>query len=331
MPASTQQPTPARGAYGYAFKNSVDSAKSTVSDASDPVVMAANKEIIVQGDACTDEQCDVVQIYRTAQGGSTLVLLDEIPNPTSGKWTYEDTSADSNLNETSPAPLLNTPPPTGLIALEYHFSRIWGAVGNTVYYANAGNNQAFARTQSFVYPAKVTRLWSTTIGLLVFTVSDVYLIRGKGTDTDAFWSAGRFIKEIGLSNWDAFTVVGSTAYMMTNSRKVISLDPGAGVTEVGFPIGDQFALLYDPATTTLTWHEGQSGIQRSTLGTTHSDGSGCHLSPHRKAVLCGRHARPSPKVATHSSRSRLRLVTAAYCSSRCSATSEARSCSVTSR
>jgi hypothetical protein len=250
--------------YGFAFKNSVDNAVSTCSPLSDPIVLGANKLVTLQGSVSPDSQSDTIQIYRTAQGGSIELLLDEIEMPSSGTWTYTDISPDDNLGTTE-AQIANSndPPPTGAINLEYHLGRIFVSVGNTVYYAagpdttNGNGNQAFPPLNSFIFPSRVIRKWSTSIGLIVFTVSDTYIILGKGTSSSGFYAV-KFLGGLGLSSYDAFTVFGSTAYMMTTSKKVISFDPGAGVTEVGFPIGDIFDT-FDPADSSLTWHEGGSG------------------------------------------------------------------------
>lgn len=253
--------------YSFAGKNSVDNSLSTASPLSAQVTLGAGKLITAQGAGFADPQVDVIQIYRTAQGGSTQLLLDEIPAPAAGQlWTYIDSSTDANLNTFIKAQIAhsNDPPPVGLVALSYHLGRIWGAVGNTLCYSagpdtlNGNGNQCFPPLNSFVLPSKITRTWPSAIGLIVFTVSDAYIVLGQGTASSTFYNL-TFMEGLGLLSYDAFAVNGSTAYMMSSANIVMSIDPGAGKVEIGFPIGDQFLSLYDASTAFVTWHEANSG------------------------------------------------------------------------
>jgi hypothetical protein len=45
---------------------------------------------------------------------------------------------------------------------------------------------------------------------------------------------------------------------MLTSHQVVSMDPGAGESEVGFPIGDILDANYDPSIAYLAWHQGRS-------------------------------------------------------------------------
>lgn len=252
--------------YAYAFKNSLLAHPSTASPISEPIVLEQNKMIVVQGDGTDDPQADVIEIYRTAQDGSVLMYLAEIPNPGAGKqWTYNDPDSDDALNFLILAQRngANDPPPAGAIAPCYHMGRIFVAVGNTAYYSNSGtthgrSTEAFPPANNFVFPSQITRFWSTSIGLLVHTVDDIFIVLGQGTASSMFYAV-TFLEGIGLLNYDAFAVNGSTAYLHTTASKTIALDPGAGVTEIGFPIGDLLLSEMAPASTYIAWHEGSSG------------------------------------------------------------------------
>lgn len=251
--------------YSYAFRNTITNEVTTAAPLSDPIIVAAGMLISVQGQGSADTQFDVIDIYRTAQGGSLLLLLDQIANPGAVNWTYNDGNFDDSLNELIPAQIASSsnPPPVGLINLEYHLGRIFGSVGNTLYYSagpdiiNGNGNSCFPPLNNFTFPSAVTRTWSTPIGLLVFTLSHIYIVLGQGTVLSGFYPV-KFLEGIGLSGYDAFTVNGTTAHLMTTAKKVISIDPGAGVIENGFPIGDKFKSDYSPTTAFLTWHEGSS-------------------------------------------------------------------------
>lgn len=250
--------------YAYSFKNSVTNTVSTASPSSFPKTLPLNGEAVIQGYGSDDPQVDTIQIFRTTQGGALLLLLDEIPAPanSSSLWSYTDNLPDTSLNIEIPAPVshVNDPPATGFTPSAYHLGRIWGMVDNTVYFSNGpdtldGNgNEAFPPANSFVFPSKTTRLWPSSQGLFVFTVSDVYLISGLGTSASPFYSLP-FLTGLGLLNYNAFDINGTTLYLLTSDRQMVSLDLSSGVSEVGFPIGDQFEQSnWSPATANVTWH-----------------------------------------------------------------------------
>ena len=253
--------------YAYSYKNSVTGHVSTADPTSDPITVTQGNLVVVQGIGSCDPQVDEIVIWRTVQGGSTLFYLDTIPNPGCGMtWTYYDSTPDTGLNELIEAPIAfsNNPPPTGLSALVYYLQRIWGAVNNSVYFSAGpdvtigSGNEAWPPANVFVFPSTVMRLFPTSSGLLVFTVSDVYIIQGLGTQNSGFFSAP-FLTNLGLVSYDAFSVNGSIVYMYTSDNQVVSLDPSSGVSEIGFPIGDQFGPnngtgTFTPSSTQITWH-----------------------------------------------------------------------------
>lgn len=253
--------------YAYSYVNTVTDAVSTASPESTPILVSLNNLAIIQGVGSADPQVDTIFLWRTVQGGSQLFYLDEIPNPGAGQnWIYTDTTPDTGLNELIEAPIddQNNPPPTGLSALTYHLGLIFGAVNNSVYYSDgpdttSGNgNEAWSPSNVFVFPDTVTRLFPSSVGLLVFTVSDIYLIQGLNTSASPLFSTP-FLQNIGLVSYDAFAVNGGIVYLYTSDNQMISLDPSSGVSEVGFPIGDQFGPgfgtgTFTPSSTQVTWH-----------------------------------------------------------------------------
>jgi hypothetical protein len=252
--------------YAYAYKNSITQHVSTASPLSVQLILNANNQVVIQGPGSSDPQVDTIVIYRTLQGGSTLFELVEITAPANGgTWTYRSTEQDSDLNTFIQAQIdsSNNPPPANLTALQYHDGHVWGFVDNVLQYSTgpdtlSGNgNDAWAPLNYFVYPALGTYLWPTSQGLVVFTVSDLAVVLGNGTAQTPFYSIP-FQAGIGLLSADAIGINGSTAYMMTPNRRLLSLDPGAGELEVGFPVGDLFFALYDPSNCNVTWHEGTS-------------------------------------------------------------------------
>lgn len=264
--------------YYYAFKSSVTQETSSLSPASLPFVLGEGRQAFIQGFGSDDPQNDTIVIFATAQGGTTPLKLDEIPMPPGGAvgmWSYtrrqiagQDVDGDldllvqGNMNQSA------APAPAGLIALTYHIGRMWGAVGNTIYYSagpdvgfgNGTGNSQFSPLSSYVMSSLVVRLWPNSLGMCVQTVSDTWLIQGLGTSSTPLQQPVIFEEGIGLLNYDAFTINGTTPYLMTTAAKVESFDPGAGVTEIGFPVGDQFAdkTQWSAASTYVTWHEKNS-------------------------------------------------------------------------
>lgn len=216
-----------------------------------------------------DSQVDYVAIFRTKDGGASYYLIPGEDNQNTVYTVslaeylangYEDTTPDTKLNIFfSPALALeNSPPPTGFINLTYHLNRVFGSVGNVVQWSSGpdapiGNgNEGFAPLNSATFPSLVKRIVPTSIGALVFTVSDIYLIAGKGTDSSPLYPIP-YVPGVGILSYNALAVNGTTIHMFTTDNQFVALDPNAGVQQIGFPIGDQFES-WDPAQVYVTWH-----------------------------------------------------------------------------
>ncbi|HEY2351076.1 MAG TPA: hypothetical protein VGH83_01115 [Candidatus Acidoferrum sp.] len=260
--------TPAgTGALLYAFsgKSSVTGHVGNASPVSQPTVLSVGNLPIVQGVGVPNPPEDRLIVWRTLPGGSTLFYLDEIPNPGAGQpWVYTDTNTD--VNELIQAPIAgeNSPPPIGFIPQAYYLGRIWGYVGNILRWSGGpdsltgSGDQSFPSKNNFNFPSLGVTCWPTSIGLICYTNSDIWAVLGQGTDQSPFYVVN-FQQGVGLANQDALAINGSTAYGMLTSAQVVSMDPGAGELEVGFPIGDRFSALYTPSRTYCAWHQASSG------------------------------------------------------------------------
>ena len=287
------------GSVEYAF--SYHSIDGSVTTASPLVLQNVNSAVVgtsgayravLSGPNSVDPQIDQIWLWRTVQGGSVLLLLDTIPNPAIGvaaNWSYTDFLPDTSLNTQIIAPIAdaNDPPPVGITALTYHLGRMWGAVGNIVYNSEgpdvtAGNgNTAWNPSDLYIYPSTVTRLDPTSYGLTVYTLSDPYLIQGLGTSSSSFFSTP-FLTYLGLVSYDAFSKNGGITFLYTSDNQLVTLDPNGGVSEVGFPIGDQFGPgngtgTFTPSTTQVTWHI--AGSQDKGLYVSDSQGTWWRLCP----------------------------------------------------
>ena len=271
--------------YAYSYGNSLTGHVSTASPESTAITPALGNQVVIQGTGSGDPQVDIIYLWRTVQGGSVLLFLDTIPNPGAGQtWIYTDIAPDTSLNVEIEAPIdhANDPPPTGIGALTYHLGSIWGRVGNIVYFSNGPNttvgsgNESFPPANSFAFPDSVARLWPCTLGMVVFTNSQPYLIAGTNTSGSPLISIP-YLNNPGLLSYNAFDINGSVPNMMTSDLQLVSFDPSSGVTEVGFPIGDQFKKvttggfntnLFTATNTYVAWY-----VQGDDKGFFVSDGS----------------------------------------------------------
>ena len=104
-------------------------------------------------------------------------------------------------------------------------------------------------------PSLVTRLVPSSNGVLVFTVSDVYIIQGLGTASNPIQKAVVLLPGIGLLSYNALDNNGPTIGLFTTDKQFLILDPSAGVTQAGFPIADQFnTSQWNPANVYVAWH-----------------------------------------------------------------------------
>jgi hypothetical protein len=268
---------PSTGAWIWAYsgKNSISGHISTASPVSQPLLVSSGHLAVIQGTGPTDPQEDTIVLWRTVQGGSLLLYDDEFPNPGAGQaWVYTDTTQDPSsatspqagqLNFLISAPIssANNAPPAGFIPQAYYLGRIWGYVGNVLQWSGGpatitgSGNESFPPSNRTTFPSTGVTCWASSIGLICYTNSDVWVVLGQGTDSSPFYVIN-FQTGVGLGSQDAFCVNGSTAYGILTSGQVVSMDPGAGELEIGFPIGDQFDSLYTPSDAYCAWHQGSS-------------------------------------------------------------------------
>lgn len=203
-----------------------------------------------------DPQADYVAIFRTTDGGATPILVPGLGN---SFWTvpltqylqngYVDSTADVDLDTEIEGPEAgeNTPPLPGTVNLTYHLGRIFYSIGNSVFYTSgptspAGNGNGTNPENFDVLPSRVVRLVPTAIGMLVFTVSDIYIIAGNGTSTNPILPAVPYLTGVGLANYNALDINGSLIGFFTTDKQFLIFDPSAGLSYVGNPIGDQLRL-----------------------------------------------------------------------------------------
>jgi hypothetical protein len=163
----------------------------------------------------------------------------------------EDTTPDTSLQVTSQAEinLGNTPPPAGLVNLEWFAGRMWGAINN-VLYASTGPetisgtapNSNWNPLFQWVLPGgQIIRNIAGPNGMLSFVGDDCYIVRG--TDITNY-TVNVFVKNFGIRTYNAVDTDGTNLYVFTSDRQFIQVSP-SGANDIGLPIADQL-LNVDP-------------------------------------------------------------------------------------
>jgi len=235
----------------------------------------------------TDPQIDQIWIWRTVQGGATLILEDQIPaDGLTNTFSYGEAGiADAStlglasLNALIPAPVAdaNDPPTATSLPMCYAFQRVWWADGNLVRYSGgpdtlAGNGNTAQPPVNFIaFLGKVYAIIPVTVqngGLIVYTSSGIQIILGTGTATNPFYST-TYYRSVNVVNYNAISLFNTTMFVMEATGKVSAIaveypfNPATGYTEIGQPIGDQFqkvttggisTALYNPATAFVAWN-----------------------------------------------------------------------------
>jgi hypothetical protein len=204
--------------------------------------------------------CDVIQVYRNADGGALQYFLGSVANPGSGTVNFVDnTNPDVNLDPQIIAPLdhLNDPPPAGMTILVYWMGRLWGAVGNKLYFdagpdcTNGTPESAWPPANVFQYPGPITGLSPTSQGLLVWGADYISMALG-GPQTLSFYPYD-LLKGVGIASPNALSQDGDTLSILTTQGRALQINL-AGETEIGDYVSDQIEQIFQPATSYVATH-----------------------------------------------------------------------------
>lgn len=225
--------------------------------------------------ASIDPQADYVAIFRTTDGGATpylipgasttytLTLKDYITNG------YTDVTQDTGLNNLISGAISgeNTPPLAGAINLAYHLDRIWYSIGNALYWTTGpstpiGNGiNGTSPLNVSILPSLIKRIVPMTTGVLVFTVSDLYIVQGNGTSSNPIQAPLPLIPGIGLLSYNALDMNGPMIGWFTTDNQFVTLDPSGGISYAGGPIGNLLrkndgglGTSWNPANVYVAWH-----------------------------------------------------------------------------
>jgi hypothetical protein len=294
--------------YYYAYMNSYTGHVSNVSPISVTTgvitgqtlsLTGATRTMSNSGTYSTDPQSDLIVVFRNTDGGGfwfqlaifgngstaqAALTAANYPNLTttgiaygSGTFTLTDVAPDSSLNTSIFAPigLLNSVPPAGLCNMDWFAGRMWGSVGNLLYYSTGPDNAALLNisqngvpSESWIgdnvvpFNAAITRIVSTGGGLVVFTTLDTWLVTGTNILSGGF-NPQRILIGHGLRSYNAVSYDGSNLYIFTSDKQQLCLNPNSGSYENGFPIGDLLETTVDPTKVYLARHV--SGSQDNAL------------------------------------------------------------------
>jgi hypothetical protein len=238
--------------YCYVYKNSSTGHISTASPASANTGPQTSQNIQVGYIASTDPQVDKIDIYRTEDGGSVFYFLAEVVN---GTGTYTDSTPDSGLNNDLVAPLTgNDPPPSGISLVVFHEGRMWVVVGNKVYFGsgpdvtNGVGEESFYLPNVFTFPGAVNAIASTSVGLVVFTASDAYMIQGNSLAT---FQQGLWQKNFGVASQNCVAQDGDVLFVFTSRGQLFELSDS--LNEIGLPIRNQLKA-FTPGSVYIALH-----------------------------------------------------------------------------
>jgi hypothetical protein len=233
----------------------------------------------VAGFGSTDPQVDTIVIWRDGDGGGVdnMFELIEIPAPkpiggVAQPWQFKDFLPDvastvsginfPGLDNFIGAPInhANDPPLAAFRPLcsKLHFQRVFGAVGNTVYFSGGpdvltGNpNEAFSPDDDFPFESTVTACIHTPAGLICPTTTDFECIYG-GPLTSSFY-ATTMVPGVGLLSYNAWDVIGGEICFLSSDSQFWILNPSLQLARSGFPVGNKLKA-FNAANAYVTVHE----------------------------------------------------------------------------
>lgn len=241
--------------YGITFKNGNTGQPSTLSPSTVTTGPQTNVSVNLSGSGSTDPQVTIIQIYRTKDGGGQYYLVAEIANAST--WTYTDSTADANLNTLIIAPVagVNNPPPTGMSLLCWYAGRLWGAVGNTIYFSagpdatNGVGTECWPTGNNYTVPGNITALVPLSVGLVVFTKDNAWIITGTATP---FAAPNTWQANFGVASQNSIAQNLDTFFMLT-TRGQVYMFSSQGITEIGFNIGNIIPTI-NPSAAYITLH-----------------------------------------------------------------------------
>lgn len=247
----------------YAFGYHSSGATSHLSTLSPTLTVQSpilGNNVNIQGVSSTDSQVDRADLYRTLDGGGLLFFDTSTPNIVSGAtFSIADTALDANLNFllTGPVAHANDPPPAGMTNITYFMGRLWGVVGNLLYFSagpdciNGDGSQAWPPANVFTFSGPINGLAPTSQGLVAFTPNEMSVVLG-GPQTTTFW-VQPLIKNFGILSPNCLAQEADEIVIYTSQSQLFAISPN-GKNELGFNVAPTLASNFSPSSAYIAIH-----------------------------------------------------------------------------
>jgi hypothetical protein len=276
--------------YVQVFGNSVD---GNISNPSPPSIstgpFSGKASVGVTLTASTDPQVNQIRVFRITDTGTGSIFfeLPTSPYPNTNA-TVQDAAPDSALSVTASVQLGSlafSPPPAGIRLMAWYAGRMWGAVGNLLYFAAGPDNAPMGNGNSDWPPQNVFELPSSIVkltplaggnGMLVTTLNKIHVVQGI---TNPGFTVNIWMNDIGARQENAVDSDGSTLYMFTSDRQFLQIS-ASGINELTQFVSDT-TDTFDPTQVYVAQHRSGSQDSRVFL----SDGSS-RIYPYNLMASC---------------------------------------------
>ncbi|UOF81457.1 phage stabilization protein [Caudoviricetes sp.] len=177
--AAMPDPTKLNGTYSYAvtFYSSLDADSESQPTISSEYTLVNGTATLTGLPVSADAQVTHIRIYRIGGNLTSYTLVAALAN---GTTSYVDSLADVDL----PGDLLQSEdyavPVTGLQYLTEANAMLFGAVANKLYFTPIAKPNVWPTLNYLTFNRPITGIGKTTIGLLVFTQFETYIVTGTG-------------------------------------------------------------------------------------------------------------------------------------------------------
>ena len=124
-----------------------------------------------------DPQVDEKRIYRIGGDITAFHLVDTIDNTTT---EYTDITADLDLTGELLQSDTNYPPPNNINWLTEAYAMLFASKKDKLLFTPIGQPESWPETYYLDFPANITGIGKTPVGLLVFTRYETFLVTGTG-------------------------------------------------------------------------------------------------------------------------------------------------------
>jgi len=262
--------------YVFCYGNSTDNNISNPTPVSNSIKPVA-QGVQISLTASTDPQVNQIRVFRTTDTGTGAVFFELPTSPYPNTTTMVVDNAADNALQVTQAVTLNSlafsPPPTGLVNIEWYAGRLWGSVGNLLYFSAGPDNFPMGRGTSNWPPANVFELPTQIVknvalnggnGMLSITLDTIHIAQGIANPG---FTVNKWLSDIGARQQNAVDTDGSNIYLFTPDRQFLKIS-SQGIEELSQNISDQ-TDLFDPTKVYVCQH--RSGSQDSRVFLT--DGS----------------------------------------------------------